>query len=47
MLHLILSELADLASQIVTVERGAITLHLDRATLGNVAAQLRHALAGA
>ena len=46
-LHLVISELADLAGQLIEVEPGAVTLHLDRATLFNVAAQFKDAMFGA
>ena len=45
-IRLVISELADLAGQLIEVEPGAVTLHLDRATLFNVAAQIKDALFG-
>ena len=43
-LRLALAELADLAGQLVEVGQGTVTFHFNRATLDNVADQLRDAL---
>lgn len=39
-----LTELADIASQLVMVENGALVIHFDSATLTNASAQLRDLL---